>query len=91
MLASGALANAPIGADCATKLQAIGRGVARLVVHELAHQFFPSDAIHSDDIESYEFPSAARPAQYRGTMRWSRAWPLLQARFGSVQAPVPAP
>jgi hypothetical protein len=83
MLASGALANAPPGADRPTKLQTIGRGVARSVVHELAHQFFPADPIHSDDVESYEFPSASRPAQYRGTMRWSRAWPLLEARFGN--------
>jgi hypothetical protein len=83
MLASGALANAPTGADRATKLETIGRGLARSVVHELAHQFFPADPIHSDDEESYEFPSASRPAQYRGTMRWSRAWPLLEARFGN--------
>jgi hypothetical protein len=92
LLASGALAHAPTGADRGTKLQTIGRGLARSVVHELAHQFFPADPIHSDDVESYEFPSASRPAQYQGVMRWSRAWPLLEARFGNRKhagAPTP--
>lgn len=87
MLASGALANAPPGADRAAKLETIGRGVGRSVVHELAHQFFPSDPIHSDDPDSFEYPSAARPAHYNGAMRWSRAWPLLQARFGPAGDP----
>jgi hypothetical protein len=83
-LASGALANAPPGSDRSARLEGIGRAIGRSVVHELVHQFFPSDPIHSEDVESYEFHSASRPAQYQGEMRWSRAWPLLQARFGSA-------
>jgi hypothetical protein len=82
-LASGALAHASPGTDRATKIEAIGRGIGRSVVHELVHQFFPSEAMHSADAGSYEFESAARRVQYYGAMHWSIAWPLLQARFGS--------
>lgn len=82
-LASGALAHASPGTDRAAKIEAIGRGIGRSVVHELVHQFFPSEAMHSADTGSYEFESAARRVQYYGAMHWSIAWPLLQARFGA--------
>ena len=84
MLASGAMANAPTGADRTTKLQTIGRGLARSVVHELTHQFFPSEPIHSDDVESYEFPSASRPAQYP---RDDALEPRMAAPRGALRSP----
>jgi hypothetical protein len=86
-LASGAVAHAPPGADRATKVEAIGRGIGRSVVHELVHQFFPSQNVHSSDPDSYEFDSAARRVQYYGDMHWSLARPLLEERFGSGAGP----
>lgn len=81
-LASGAVAQAPPGADRAAKVEAIGRGIGRSVVHELVHQFFPSQNVHSTDPGSFEFDSAARRVQYYGDMHWSIAGPMLDARFG---------
>jgi hypothetical protein len=63
-------------------LSAIGRGIGRAAVHELAHQLLPTVQIHSADIGSYEFDSSARREQYFGPMRWSAAWPMLSSRFG---------
>jgi hypothetical protein len=62
---------------------AIGRGIGRAAVHELAHQLLPKAALHSANIRSYEYRSAARADQYYGEMEWDLAWPLLQRRYGS--------
>ncbi|MCC7125555.1 MAG: hypothetical protein IT178_11960 [Acidobacteria bacterium] len=62
---------------------AIGRGLGRSAVHELAHQMLPRAPLHaSRDRLSYEFYSAARPEQYYGALRWDTAWPLLEQRLG---------
>ncbi len=62
---------------------AIGRGLGRSAVHELAHQMLPRAPLHaSRDRLSYEFYSAARPEQYYGILRWDTAWPLLEQRLG---------
>ena len=56
MLASQAVSHAPDGADRATVVLAIGRGVGRAAVHEFLHQLLPRLNIHeSKDDRSYEF------------------------------------
>lgn len=83
-LASSAMAYAPPGADRAALLAAIGRGVGRSAVHEFTHQLLPTAPIHaSKDAGSYEYASAARPAQYVGSMHWDLAWPLLRRKVGA--------
>ena len=78
-LANGAMSYAPDDADRATLVAAIGRGIGRTAVHEFTHQLLPRAPIHSSrDDQSYEFQSAARPAQYFGPMRWDLARPMLQ-------------
>ena len=64
-------------------IEAIGRGVGRAAVHEFTHQLLPRAAIHSANIRSYEYTSAARPEQYFGDMQWDLALLLLQQRLGS--------
>jgi len=86
MLASQAVSHAPPGADRATVIEGIGRGVGRAAVHEFAHQLLPRLNIHdSTDDRSYEFGYSSRPAQYYGEMRWDIAKPALMERFGNVQ------
>jgi hypothetical protein len=84
LLASYADTLAPPAADRTAIVAAIGRGVGRAAVHELAHQLLGRRApIHDTrDIRSYEYDSAARREQYYGDMHWDIAWPLLQRRFG---------
>jgi hypothetical protein len=83
LLASYADTFAPPGADRPVIVAAIGRGVGRAAVHELAHQLLGRRAdIHKTrDLNSYEYDSAARREQYYGDMHWDHAWPLLQRRF----------
>jgi hypothetical protein len=82
LLASGAVACAPEEADRHAIIQAIGRGVGRTVVHEVAHQLLPSAPIHdTTDVNSYEYGSASRCERYFGEMHWGHAAPLLRARF----------
>jgi hypothetical protein len=83
MLASQAVSHAPPGADRATVIQGIGRGIGRAAVHEFLHQLVPDVPIHeTTDESSYEYAYSARPAQYYGPMRWGVAWPALQEKFG---------
>jgi hypothetical protein len=86
MLASQAVSHAPDGADRATVVEAIGRGIGRAAVHEFLHQLLPRLNIHdSKDDRSYEFGYSSRPAQYYGEMRWDIARPALVEIFGDVQ------
>ena len=82
-LASSALAYAPADTTRAEMIEAIGRGVGRAAVHEFTHQLLPRAAIHSANIGSYEYASAARPEQYFGELQWDLALPLLRQRIGS--------
>ena len=86
MLAHNAIEYAPPDASRRTVVDGIGRGIGRAVVHELAHQALGADNVrHIDnrtDEHSYEYGNADRRAQYYGDMRWTTAWPVLQARFG---------
>jgi len=81
LIAGHAIGYAPPGADRATIIAAIGRGIGRSAVHEFAHQFLPTAQIHGRDRQSYEFDSASRREQYYGDMRWDIAWPMLVDRF----------
>ena len=81
-LASSAVAYAPADVTRAELIEAIGRGVGRAAVHEFTHQLLPRASIHSTNIHSYEYTSAARPEQYFGDMHWDLALPLLRQRFG---------
>jgi hypothetical protein len=84
MLAGYAESFAPADADRATIVAAIGRGVGRAAVHEFAHQLLGSAGIdESDDVQSYEYGSAARREQYYGEMHWGGAWAKLSRRFGA--------
>jgi hypothetical protein len=88
VLASNAIAYAPPGADRATKIDAIGRGVGRAAAHEFAHQILGSRDIHQGaDIQSYEYRSADRREQYYGPMRWDLAGPMLGERLRPVSEP----
>lgn len=82
-LASSALAYAPANATRSEMIGAIGRGVGRAAVHEFTHQLLPRASIHSRNVRSYEYASAARPEQYFGDLQWDLALPLLQKRIGS--------
>jgi hypothetical protein len=82
-LANGAMAWAPDDAGRAELVAAIGRGIGRTAVHEFTHQILPMAPIHdSRDDQSYEFTSAARRAQYYGSVHWDFALPLLSRQIG---------
>ncbi len=86
-LAAGAVSYAPPEASRSAVVEAIGRGIGRTAVHEFTHQLLPTTQIHdSRNMRSYEYASAARPAQYYGPMEWDLAWPLLERRVGQQRA-----
>jgi hypothetical protein len=81
--AGAAVAYAPAGASRNEIVDAIGRGIGRVAVHEFTHQFLPHVPIHdSRDPATFEFGAANRPEQYYGSLHWGFAGPLLRARFG---------
>ena len=81
-VANGAMVFAPDDAGRATVIEAIGRGVGRVAIHEFLHQLLPKFAIHdSKDKESYEGNSAALIEGYFGDLHWDIAGPALEARL----------
>ena len=81
-VASGAMVYAPESATRSVIVEAIGRAVGRVAVHEFAHQLVPRTEIHdSRDPGSYEYASSTRD-QYFGDMHWDLAGPALEQRFG---------
>ena len=77
-----AMKYAPSAASRATIIEAIGRGIGHVAVHEFAHQILNSGAVHNErDEHSYEYPSPDRPAQYYGELHWTTARPLLERRL----------
>ena len=86
ILAHNAIEYAPAGATRAQVIDGIGRGVGRAAVHELAHQALGQDNLsyidNRTDEHSYEHANADRPAQYYEDVRWTTAWPVLEAKFG---------
>lgn len=86
-LAAAAEVYAPSDASRATIIDAIGRGIGRVAVHEFAHQFLPDVPLHdSRDPATFEYGAANRPEQYFGTLRWGFAGPLLRKKFGRPPA-----
>ena len=83
-LAHGAVVHAPPDADRREIIAAIGRGIGRAAVHEFTHQLLGRQARIDDstDIQSYEYGSTSRRAQYYGHIRWDVAEPMLRRKFG---------
>lgn len=82
MHALNAVTYAPAGATRKDMVDALGRGIGRSAVHELAHLIAGSAGIHSDDEHSYEYTTAQRAWQYYGELKWASAWPLIDRRIG---------
>lgn len=84
VVASKAMHYAPAGAARRSVIEAIGRGIGRVAVHEFMHQMLGPAAPHNNtDPDSYEHGSPDRPSQYYGELHWTTAWPLLQRKFGT--------
>jgi hypothetical protein len=83
VVATAATQYSPVNASRQRVVEAIGRGIGRVAVHEFMHQMLgPAVAHNSADVNSYEFGSADRPSQYYGELHWTTAWPLLERKFG---------
>lgn len=86
ILAHNAIEYAPTHASRPQIVDAIGRGIGRAAVHELAHQALGLDNVsfldNRTDPDSYEYGNADRPSQYYGELRWTTAWPVLVQKFG---------
>jgi len=81
-VANGAMVFAPDDADRAAVIEALGRGIGRVAIHEFLHQLLPKKAIHdSQDRDSYEGNSAALIEGYYGELHWDIAGPWLDARL----------
>lgn len=80
--ALNAVIYAPAGAARGDIVDAVGRGIGRSAVHELAHLIAGSAGIHSDDQHSYEYATAQRASQYYGELKWASAWPHIDRRIG---------
>ncbi len=82
-VANGATVFASDDAGRADIVDAIGRGVGRVAIHEFLHQLLPKFALHdSKDRGSYEGNSPAQIEGYFGDLHWDIAAPALKARFG---------
>lgn len=80
-VASAATVFAPESADRATLIEAVGRGIGRTAVHEIAHQLAPDTPIHATrNPNSYENGTASA-GQYFGDMGWDIARPELERRL----------
>jgi len=86
ILAHNAIEYAPTDASRQQIVDAIGRGIGRAAVHELAHQALGLDNLgyidNRADQDSYEYANADRRSQYYGELRWTTAWPVLVQKFG---------
>jgi len=81
-VANGATVFAPDDADRAAVIEALGRGIGRVAIHEFLHQLLPKKAIHdSKDRDSYEGNSPALIEGYYGDLHWDIAGPWLEARL----------
>ncbi|MGE0865984.1 MAG: hypothetical protein AB7P34_18940 [Vicinamibacterales bacterium] len=81
-VANGAMVFSPEHASRKTVIEALGRGVGRVAIHEFLHQLLPKSPIHdSKDPRSYEGNSAARVEGYFGELHWDIVAPWLQKRL----------
>jgi hypothetical protein len=82
LVALRAVQYAPAGASREAIIEAIGRGIGRVAVHELAHQILSAGAMHDNtDANSYEYPSPDRAAQYYGQLHWTTARSFLEQKL----------
>lgn len=81
-VANGAMVFSPQQAARSTVIEALGRGVGRVAIHEFLHQLLPKSPIHdSKDIRSYEGNSPAITEGYFGELHWDIARPWLRERL----------
>ena len=81
-VASGAMVFSPEHAGREAVIEALGRGIGRVAVHEFLHQLLPKKPLHdSRDIRSYEGNSPAIVEGYFGELHWDIARPWLEARL----------
>ena len=81
-VANGAMVFAPEYASRAEVIDAIGRGIGRVAIHEFLHQLLPKAAIDgSPDPRSYEGNTAAMAEGYFGEVHWDIARPWLERRL----------
>ena len=81
-VANGAMIVSPESADRSELIDALGRGIGRVAIHEFLHQLLPTAAIHdSKDLHSYEGNSPALVEGYYGELHWDIARPWLHARL----------
>lgn len=81
-VANGAMVFAPESASRAEVVDAIGRGVGRVAIHEFLHQLLPKSPIHdSKDPRSYEGNSPALREGYFGDLHWGIAQPWLHGKL----------
>jgi hypothetical protein len=82
-VANGAMVYSPDSASRAAVIEALGRGVGRVAIHEFLHQLLPKAPIDdSRDPRSYEGNSAANVEGYFDDLHWGFAEPLLEKRLG---------
>jgi len=82
-VAFSALHFAPDPAARPAVLEAVGRGIGRVAVHELTHQILGASIGHDDsDANSYEYGNPERRSQYYDELHWTTARPLLEQRLG---------
>lgn len=81
-VANGAMVFASESAARADIIDAIGRGVGRVAIHEFLHQLLPKSPIHdSKDPRTYEGNSPALREGYFGDLHWGIAQPWLSERL----------
>lgn len=81
-VANGAMVFASASASRAEIVEAIGRGIGRVAIHEYLHQLLPHAPIDaSTDVHSYEGNTAAMAEGYSGDLHWDLARPLLEGRL----------
>ena len=81
-VANGAMIFAPEHATRAEVIEAVGRGVGRVAIHEFTHQLLPKQPVDSShDHRSFEGNSAAVVEGYYGELHWDIARPWLDARL----------
>lgn len=81
-VANGAMVFSPEDAARATVIEALGRGIGRVAIHEFLHQLLPKSPIeNSKDVRSYEGNTAAMTEGYYGDLHWDIARPWLDARL----------
>jgi hypothetical protein len=81
-VANGAMVFAPDSASRVELIEAIGRGVGRVAIHEFLHLLLPKQHLHeSKDPLTYEGNSPAKVEGYFGDLHWGIAGPWLKARL----------